>query len=78
MEDYGGEFIMMSDEPDVIEGEWSGRLVVMKFPDAEKARAWYDSPEYHDVRTIRWASSTTTMILVPGFLLRSRQSGVGP
>ena len=67
MEDYGGEFIMMSDEPDVIEGEWSGRLVVMKFPDAEKARAWYDSPEYHDVRTIRWASSTTTMILVPGF-----------
>jgi uncharacterized protein (DUF1330 family) len=66
-EDYGGEFIMMSDEPDVIEGEWSGRLVVMKFPDAEKARAWYDSPEYHDVRKIRWASSTTTMILVPGF-----------
>ena len=78
MEDYGGEFIMMSDEPDVIEGEWSGRLVVMKIPDAEKARAWYDSPEYHDVRKIRWASSTTTMILVPGFLLRSRQSGVGP
>src|SRR6516162_6757817 len=35
MEDYGGEFIMMSDEPDVIEGEWSGRLVVMKFPGAD-------------------------------------------
>jgi uncharacterized protein (DUF1330 family) len=39
----------------------------MKFPDAERAHAWYDSPEYHDVRKIRWASSTTTMVLVPGF-----------
>jgi uncharacterized protein (DUF1330 family) len=37
---------MMSDEPDVIEGKWSDRLVVMKFPDAEKARALHDSPGY--------------------------------
>jgi hypothetical protein len=34
--------------------------------DAEKARAWYDSPEYRDVRKIRWASSTSNMVLVPG------------
>jgi hypothetical protein len=56
---------MMSNEPEVIEGAWSGRLVVMTFPDAEKAPAWYDSPEYHDVRKIRWAYSTTNMALVP-------------
>jgi uncharacterized protein (DUF1330 family) len=66
-EDYVGEFVMMSNEPEVIEGEWNRRLVVLKFPDAGKARAWYDSPEYHDVRKIRWASATTTMVLVPGF-----------
>jgi uncharacterized protein (DUF1330 family) len=66
-EDYGGEFLIISNEPEVIEGEWSGRLVVMKFPDAEKARAWYDSPEYHDVRKLRWASSTSNMVLLPGF-----------
>jgi uncharacterized protein (DUF1330 family) len=65
--DYGGEFLMISDEPEVIEGEWSGRLVVMKFPDAEKARAWYDSPEYHDVRKIRWAAATSNLSLHPGF-----------
>src|SRR5215469_3883728 len=44
-EDYGGELLMISDEPEVIEGELSGRLVIMKFPDRDKARAWYDSPE---------------------------------
>ncbi len=71
MEDYGGEFLVISDEPEVIEGKWSPRLVVMKFPDAEKARGWYDSPEYHDVRKIRWAYSTTNMALFPGFDLNA-------
>jgi uncharacterized protein (DUF1330 family) len=58
---------MMSDEPDVIEGKWSDRLVVMKFPD--------------DVRKIRWASSTAAMILVPGFdpaALAASISDLGP
>jgi uncharacterized protein (DUF1330 family) len=68
-EDYGGEFVMVSNAPEVgvIEGVWTSRIVVMKFPDAEKARAWYDSPKYNDVRPLRWASSATNMILVPGF-----------
>ena len=78
-EDYGGELLMISDKPEVIEGELSGRLVVMKFLDRDKARAWYDSPEYHDVRKIRWASSTTSMTLHPGFdvdaALAARASG---
>jgi uncharacterized protein (DUF1330 family) len=79
-EDYGGELLLMiSDEPEVIEGELSDRLEVMKFPDRDKARAWYDSPEYHDVRKIRWASSTTSMTLHPGFdvdaALAERSSG---
>jgi uncharacterized protein (DUF1330 family) len=64
--EYGGEILMVSDEQDVIEGEWSGRLVVLKFPSRDKARGWYDSPEYRDVRKIRWAHSTTNLALHPG------------
>lgn len=37
----------------------------MKFPDAEQARAWYDSAEYHDVRPLRWATATSNMALIP-------------
>jgi uncharacterized protein (DUF1330 family) len=70
-EDYGGEFVVISDEHEVIEGEWNDRLIIMKFPDAEKARAWYDSPEYHEVRKIRWAYSTTNMALFAGFDLQA-------
>lgn len=71
---------MMSDEPDVIEGKWSGRLVVMKSPDAEKARV-ARQPRIPDVRKIRWASSTAAMILVPGFdpaALAASISDLGP
>jgi uncharacterized protein (DUF1330 family) len=64
--EYGGETLMVSDEPEVIEGEWSGRLVVLKFPSRNKARGWHDSPEYQDVREIRWAHSTTNLALHPG------------
>lgn len=67
VEDYGGKFVVISDEPEVIEGEWSGRLVIMEFPDREQARDWYDSPGYREVRTIRWASTTTDAALFHGF-----------
>jgi hypothetical protein len=51
--------------------QWSRRLIIMKFPDAQKARAWYASPKYHDVRKIRWACSTDNMSLFPGFDLKA-------
>ena len=72
-EKHGGEFLVIADEPDeVIEGKWNvRRLVVMKFPDAEKARAWYDSPEYREVRKLRWASTTSSIGLFPGFDLNA-------
>ena len=80
MDDHGGEFLVINhpDEAEVIEGEWSARLIIMKFPNAEKARAWYDSPEYHDVRKIRWAHSTTNMALFPGFDLQTTLAASGP
>jgi uncharacterized protein (DUF1330 family) len=80
MGDYAGEFVVINDpeEAEVIEGDWSSRLIIMKFPDAEKARAWYDSPEYHDVRKIRWAHSTTNMALFPGFDLQAALAEMSP
>ena len=61
--EYGGEILMVSDEPEMIEGGWSGRLVVLKFPSRDKARGWCDSPKYQGVRAIRWSHSTTNLAL---------------
>lgn len=39
---------------------------MLKFPSRDKARGWYDSPEYQDVRKIRWVHLTTNLALHPG------------
>ena len=44
---YKGELLAVSDEPQVIEGEWPfTRAVLLRFPDEAEARRWYESPEY--------------------------------
>jgi uncharacterized protein (DUF1330 family) len=45
----------------------TGRVVVLEFPDMEKAKAWYESPEYTEAKRIRFEASTGKMILVEGF-----------
>ncbi len=65
---YGGKFIVRGGTTEVLEGDWKpGRVVVLEFPDMEKAKAWYHSPEYTEAKKIRFEASTGKMILVEGF-----------
>ena len=53
IEHFGGRFIVSNAEPVIIEGESpSGHLSMVEFPSIEHAKAWYDSPEYAEARTI--------------------------
>ena len=64
---HGGRFLVRGGDHEVLEGSWQpGRLVIMEFPDREAARAWYDSPEYVEVRSQRQANGETDMVLVEG------------
>jgi uncharacterized protein (DUF1330 family) len=39
---------------EVLEGDWNpGRTVILKFPSFEKARAFYDTPEYQKAKAAR-------------------------
>jgi len=65
---YKGELLAVSDEPQVIEGEWPyTRAVLLRFPDEEEARRWYQSPEYQQLSQHRWRASTGTVIAFQGF-----------
>lgn len=65
---YGGKFIVRGGTTEVLEGDWKpGRVVVLEFPDMEKAKAWYYSTEYTEAKKIRFEASTGKMILVEGF-----------
>ena len=55
---YGGRYLVRGGTMDLREGEWPGqRTVILEFPSIERAREWYDSPEYRPLRPIRQANS---------------------
>jgi uncharacterized protein (DUF1330 family) len=64
---YGGRFIVRGGKVETLEGEWAPkRFVMVEFPSIEKAKAWWDSPEYKDAKALRQATSKTEMIVVEG------------
>ncbi len=51
---FGGRYLVRGAPYEVIEGDWRPqRLVVVEFPSMEKAKTFYDSPEYHAARAVR-------------------------
>jgi uncharacterized protein (DUF1330 family) len=64
---YGGRFAVRGGNVDVREGTWRPtRLVILEFPNAEQARAWYESPEYAEAKKLRHATSTADLVIVEG------------
>ena len=64
---YGGKYLVRGGEAETLEGDWStGRMVVIEFESLEKAKAWWNSPEYLKVKTLRHKSAETQMLLAEG------------
>jgi uncharacterized protein (DUF1330 family) len=64
---YRGRFIVRGGTTETLEGSWKpGRIVVLEFPNAERANQWWNSPEYAPAKLIRQGASETGMILVNG------------
>lgn len=64
---FGGKFLVRGGEVDTLEGSWQpGRVVVVEFPSAEHARAWWSSEGYARAKAIRQSAAVTQMILVEG------------
>lgn len=64
---YGGKYLARGGQVEVLEGDWTpGRLVILEFESAEKAKAWLESPEYGPARALRHQTSKTNMVVVAG------------
>ena len=64
---YGGRYIVRGGATTVLEGGWTPRrLVVLEFPTAERAAAWWASPEYAEAKALRQACTGTEMVLIEG------------
>src|ERR671930_1984542 len=64
---YGGRYLARGGATTVLEGEWRPkRLVILEFPNADQARAWWSSPEYAAAKALRQSCAGTDMVLVEG------------
>ncbi|MGA7824981.1 MAG: DUF1330 domain-containing protein [Steroidobacteraceae bacterium] len=64
---HGGRFLVRGGETEVLEGEGAGRrVVVLEFPSMVAARAFYQSPEYQEVKRIRTSGSDAQFLIVQG------------
>ncbi len=55
---HQAEIIVADYETQTYEGKPLGCVVVLKFPTEENARAWYNDPDYSDVKKIRLNSTS--------------------
>jgi uncharacterized protein (DUF1330 family) len=64
---YGGRYLVRGGPVDVREGTWTPcRLVVLEFPTMERARAWWDSPEYAPAKAVRQSCADTQLVITEG------------
>ena len=64
---YGGRYLARGAPVEAREGAWApSRLVILEFPDLERARAWWESPEYAPAKALRQACADTELVITEG------------
>ena len=64
---YGGSYVIRGGQGEKLEGTWTPkRLSILEFPNAERARSWYESPEYAAIIGFRRRAARTDLVLVHG------------
>jgi uncharacterized protein (DUF1330 family) len=64
---YGGRYLVRGGTMETLEGAWRPqRLVILEFENAERARGWWNSPEYAPAKALRQSCASTDMVLIEG------------
>jgi uncharacterized protein (DUF1330 family) len=63
---FGGRFIVHGGELEVLEGSWPGHVIVIEFPDRDRAKAWYHSDDYQAIVALRTDNSQSDVLMVDG------------
>lgn len=64
---HSGKYIVQGIRPTTIEGDWKPeRLVIIEFPEREKAEAFLRDPEIQDLFKVRHDTTTSKLLLAEG------------
>ncbi len=63
---HGGRYVLAGGEMEALEGNPSlpSAMVILEFPDAAAARAWYNDDEYAPMIALRQTGATAELVLV--------------
>ncbi|MBL4800259.1 MAG: DUF1330 domain-containing protein [Emcibacter sp.] len=67
--EFGGEYVANgAGESQCLEGDWpeETRLVISKWLSMEKARNFWNSPDYQEIKQLRQGNSTVRVRLIEG------------
>ena len=64
--EYGGKILVRTPEVDRREGDVTGLVVMLEFPNIEMARTFYESESYTAAKLVREGGSSTDLCLVEG------------
>ena len=65
---FGGEYLLRGPGAELLEGDFGdgAGMVISKWPDKETAKAFYNSPEYAEVKKLREGLADCQILLVDG------------
>lgn len=64
---YGGKYLARGGKTEPLEGSWPmERLVILEFESVERAKEWWNSPEYARAKQMRHQSARSKMIVIEG------------
>lgn len=67
VERYGGRYLTVGGQTDLVEGDWRPVFpVLIEFPDLTQARRWYDSEEYRAPKALRRAAARGNAVFIEG------------
>lgn len=64
---FGGKFIVRGGKAEKLEGTTEpSRVVILQFDSVERAKEWWNSPEYAPAKKLRHETAESRMIVVEG------------
>lgn len=68
VEKFGGEYLVLGGDFDVVEGEWAPNIpVIIRFASMADARSWYDSDFYAPLKALRLEGTESCGVFLEGF-----------
>ena len=67
IEAFDGKFVVRGGASESLEGDWNPeRVVVLEFPNVNRAREWWNSEQYAAAKAIRQKAGITRMLVIEG------------